>query len=536
MTISLNDNEAERKVAVTRHGLRINGVEIPAISGEFHYWRDLGLDGGEGVFQDFLKNKYGRISALNKAWNRQFADWPAVKAECVDDGRSRESFIAYKDVREFLHKESTRIGELYCDIYRNLGVEVPMFHNLLGYFKFHDWLELKRQVAFAGVDIYPAANFEAGGGSQEDVFAAGVGTHQKFVDTCKAAADLGGLGYIAEFQSGYISTGSRTLNQQHYRMTCVSALGAGISGWNWYMLVDRENWAESCITNMGNKNPDCFPEFQRIIELIGEQDLHKAHRKCGLGVIYDPLQEACGTSGREPEIRQLLYRGGIDYRRVDLRCREMLPEFHTLIYAGADYLSEESQETLKEWVSNGGTLIVFGSGVFMNERLEDCNVLEFIRPERTLDLFQYPDVLKVAGLADEEVSLDLPCSLFSEDSGVDELLEGVLWGSEVKFPMRPITSKNEERWSYGCGYKRTIGEGRLLVLGGNPASPASMRALLRSQDIEMLLRCEPEGVFASLLHAEDSDDLFVCLVNPGRADKVVRLFSAKRLALTSASL
>ncbi|MCF7854581.1 MAG: beta-galactosidase [Candidatus Pacebacteria bacterium] len=481
----------------------------------FWYWRQLGLDGGDGPFQMYLKETYSHSEALNEKWGTTFTSFDQAKAITSANGWNRKTLLAYRDFVAFLHWESHRLGHWNVEQYRSHGIDVPFFHNLLAFFEVHDWHSLRNQTHFAGVDIYPEAEFSGGSGG-DSVFAADVGTHQHFVDVCRAASDLGGLSHIAEFQSGYtVDNYKGNLTPNHYRMMFVSAIGSGIRGWNWFMLVDREHWCAGCITEGGNTNPNCFNEFKQMIRLVEEHGLHRTRRLCSVGVLYDPLKMASTGEPWESDIRKALYSDGIDYRRIDARNENVLAELSTLIYAGSNDLDTEHQRRLKTWVEDGGTLIVFGEGIFYDANLQPSNILGFTPAERKIELWGYENGFEIT-VGDEKVVLSQPCWEFQDC--IDGGMVGKLIPVEIHYAMVQLDAVRNLKFT--CGYQRSVGKGRVIVFGALPKA-GSMAAVLRGLNVELPIRVTHGETYAGALIRDDGRQ-FVCIVNTSRHSKLVR--------------
>jgi hypothetical protein len=89
--------------------------------------------------------------------------------------------------------------------------------------------------------------------------------HRNFLDAVRYTASYSQLPHIPEFQAGiWIDwlAGVGTLTANHYRLACVSALMAGAVGWNWYMLVGRDNWVQAPINETAHARGELFETFQ----------------------------------------------------------------------------------------------------------------------------------------------------------------------------------------------------------------------------------------------------------------------------------
>jgi hypothetical protein len=84
-------------------------------------------------------------------------------------------------------------------------------------------------------------------------------------------------------------------------MICISALQAGAAGWNWYMLVNRDNWYQSPINEWGRTKPGLFSAFQQITSLFNKVDPTTLKRLTQTAITFDPLQRATDRPGQHQQ-------------------------------------------------------------------------------------------------------------------------------------------------------------------------------------------------------------------------------------------
>lgn len=481
----------------------------------FWFWRDLGLDGGNKKFQHFLRSRYSQLSELNQAWGTNYSSWEKVKSQHRIPEEGDPNIRSTTDFTSFLFSEANEQGRWNIEAYRKNGIQgIPYCHNLLGFNTVHDWHDLNKQVDFVGMDIYPQANFE--GSAKDNVFMSGGSGHNDFVDVCRVGAELGKLSYMAELQGGYCPFffPGGYLYANHYRMSFATVIGAGIRSWDWFMLVDREHWMASVISTEGALNPRIKDEYVSIVKLFHEYEMNKTEKMGTLGVIYDPFQTASGVDGNEVKIRSSLYAAGIDYRRIDGRNAEAMSRCTHLIYAGGDFLQEESQINLKKWVEAGGILITFGKGIFKNERLESFNHLGFEPVDRSLFVWGYRQTFEMHY---GKISLGMEQPVYTWDE-----VEGAIHGKMIP-QEEAINLKMVDRMrnlDYELGYQKQVGKGKLVVIGGVPFSEC-LPGLLKHLQLEIPVMSKPGNIYASGLKGKNQK--LLTIVNAGREAKYVSL-------------
>ena len=309
----------------------------------------LGLAEHAGGFQKFLKDEYRTIAALNKAWGTTYKSF--IEARAAQTRRIKEApyHRRYMDFMRYRHSYNTKHAKWMVDTYRSLGVEVPVYLNSYPHQDSLDWRSLQQVADVVGIDPYPANEF-----SNEE------GGHKHFVEkavfqNCFAAAP-----YLAEYESGisydyHKFTGDLTAN--HYRLSCLSAIGGGIAGWNWFMLVNRDDWVFGPINERGIQTDDIAPAFREIVKIFKEMNPPVLKRITNTGATFDLMHHALRDIAEDDPALDALYKASVPYEFYDFRTGEI--EKPLLIYSGPDWLSTSSAKQLNKYVEKGGNLLFF---------------------------------------------------------------------------------------------------------------------------------------------------------------------------------
>ena len=241
----------------------------------------------------------------------------------------------YLDLSRFKHWFVLKAARWMVDAYRELGVDLPMYLNTYGTVSIQPWRDMEEIVSFVGPDLYPTNEFEF----RDD-------EHRKFMDSVRYARSFSRLPYICEFESGiwhgwHYEVG--TPRENHYRLMCLSALAAGITGWSWYMLVNRDNWYMSPINEWGRVRPELFDVFHKIVEIYRQMDPTTAVRHTHTLVSFVSLQQAAGIQNQD--LLTSLYQADIDYDFHELK--DNGTKNPLMFYGGGKWLSHVSQQQLK---------------------------------------------------------------------------------------------------------------------------------------------------------------------------------------------
>ena len=154
--------------------------------GQHRYEGQLGLWGGRGVFQDYLKGRHGSLEALNRAWGTSYRDFDDVMATTMQSGspRSHAAFVDFVRFRTWFARSAAEwtVGE-----YRRHGIDVPIYSNAT---EDQDPAEMMRTMDFLGVNHYPTRDY-------------GIipHEHQRLLEHVRAMASVSPVPYVAEMES-----------------------------------------------------------------------------------------------------------------------------------------------------------------------------------------------------------------------------------------------------------------------------------------------------------------------------------------------
>ena len=429
---------------------------------EIDPWPDVhghqyGLSHKPGMFQDFIKDLYsGSLKALNESWGTQYESFkeagPYIATMLTGETglplKGDKELKRNLDYLKFKYHYSAKCAEWNVETFRELGVNIPIYLNVYPFFYAHDWVKMQSICDMVGVDLYPSS--ELG----EDAF-----EQRKFMDKVRYLKGVSTVPYIAEFASGvwharHYETGVLTPN--HYRLITLSALLAGVAGWNWYMLVNRDNWYMSPINEWGRERGELYEVFKKLVEVFNKINPPTLSKVCDIAVTFNMIQYAARTLPADTRVLSALYESDIDYEFYDTRVGKCPKKY--LFYSGNDWLDVACQKNLRKFVEDGGTLIAFRKYPRKDEHFKPTQVVGFEDPRSIL--FEFKRAFEIQ-LAPGRPKIKMNSSVYS-------------------FAAKGAKKISVDFGAYGkhhVGYVKKIGKGQIVHLGVEPTRELILEVL-----------------------------------------------------------
>ncbi len=434
---------------------------------------EMGCFKDKGTFKDWLRQRYGDdLAALNRAWHESFTsfDQPAVHFhEPYVNTRlpmaqrlltSREYYMRYADTMTFVGWYGTKIVSTVASWLRGAGIDVPIFAN--GWSPlYQDFTGLSEVADLVGCDVYPMPYVEGGSQTEDDWLYV-----MDIIKTTQSDVKNGNT-WSAEFQSGcYPITLAGYLPPQHFKYLTLAQMARGLKAWNWYMLVNRDNWCHCPINEWGRTN-EYFPVHKEIVRVANAVEPWKLTEATDASLfMYKPHRVI--TPGNFEEMFYALEKADVSYNYWDPQAAQR-PDNNTLIYAGGDWLERAVADRLADFVEGGGTLICFNQFPTCDEQGQPLERLKFDAPKGAR-----PVILPVA---------------VKYKGGATAITRGGHMGCKVNFFWYPqvqgepivlaINTKAKELLvdlgavaarSFSIGYSRKLGRGRIVLVGSNPSA------------------------------------------------------------------
>jgi hypothetical protein len=480
-----------------------------------------GVGGKPGLFQDFLAGRYqGDLNRLNAAWGtayRAFRQAQAFTAPKVagDAGlpyKGQAGLRRHLDYLAFKQDYSRTYAETIVAMYRDLGVPVPIYLNLYPFHYAHDWRQMHAAADLAGVDLYPVNEFTEDAHEQ-----------RKLCDKLRYLGGFSPLPYIAEFESG-IWHGRHTevgvLTPNHYRLLAFTALAAGVQGWNWYMLVNRDNWYQSPITEQGLSKPKWAEAFRQVTTVFRQLEPATLRRQTDIAATFHPLQSAARVLPHENAVLTALYGADLDYDMVDpaagvgkphqsLWIGTAPPQFkdhyarrpRLLFYAGNPWLEARAHAKLLAYVRAGGVLAAFQDYPRENETFQPWPALGFEEPSGSFFEFKRELVIQLE-MGGPKVTGMSSAFFFDQVTG------------------KKITADCGPYGKRTIGYFKKVGKGGLLHLGVTP-NPALVAAIVCHFKAEIGVYSETPGIQTALFTRGRS--YYLIVTNNANEDQSARI-------------
>jgi hypothetical protein len=464
------------------------------------YTEQLGLGQEPGPFHDFLRQRYGDVSRLNAAWGTAHASVEDARAVSEMFPSQPALMARYLDFVRFGHWYVTRVADWAVKAYRDYGVDVPIYLNAYSGVAIQPWAELESLADLAGPDIYPSHELAL---RPEE--------HRKFLEAVRYTRTYSSLPYIPEFEAGIWHDwlpDVGVLSPNHYRMICFSALLAGVAGWNWYMLVNRDNWYQCPINEWGRTRLDLFEAFQQITELFHEIEPASLVKLTDTAVTFNTLQRGSERPGQD--LLHALYAADIDYEFYDVdreRCEQPL-----LLYTGGNWLSESAQGNLRQYIESGGHLVCVGTYPYLDDRLHPLNLLDVKEPSGIVSGSPGGLWLEVFGR-----KLESHWAFnYSETPGTPIIATRLAPRGQTMEELS-LQMSLQAGTPYMIGYTEERGRGCLTVIGLSP-SPELLFALHEHLQVRLPSRSLASQVSTALFRRDG--EFYVFAVNNGQEDKV----------------
>ncbi|OGX05156.1 MAG: hypothetical protein A3G87_01070 [Omnitrophica bacterium RIFCSPLOWO2_12_FULL_50_11] len=454
-----------------------------------------GLNGKPGLFQEFIRERYQNdMDALNRAWGTRYRNFKEVGPfiACMLKG---EHGLALKGDHElkrnldyfaFKYHYSLQCAKWCVHTYRKLDIDIPIYLNLYPFFYAHDWAQMQSTCDLVGIDLYPSSELK------EDEH-----EHRKFIDKVRFLKGVSSLSYIAEFASGIWHARqyeSGVMTPNHYRLITLSALLGGVAGWNWYMLVNRDNWYMSPINEWGRPREELYEVFRSLVRIYNLMRPYELTKLTDIAVTFNPLQYAARTLPAENRILVSLRDADIDYDLFDPRSG--VPKSRIVFYSGNQWLDRVAHEHLRQYVQSGGILVAFKDFPRKDERFEPCNLIGFHEP--TEILFEFKRKFNVSLAPGVKVKIVSSVYCFRHVLG------------------RAIRASFARYGTHTIGYVKSVGKGKIVHLGVEPTEELLL-AILRWSNIPIYSHSPTKALNTAFF--KRARRYFVVAVNNGDEDK-----------------
>lgn len=363
------------------------------------------------LYRKFLAERYAHdIANLNTIYQTDYTDFQLVKPprDCEVSKRTYVAWhldwIAYKEYQ--IRWCVTKIARML----RERGIaEVPVFHDIAYQHRTPldvSRLEAEPDIDWVGINLYR---------NQE--------SYRSAVQQVRFMAGSTRLPFVPELGCGIWSHHPRTPLPKEEEFITLSTLMHGLKAFNLYMLVERERWQGCPITRHGELRLEYADFYYRLNNFLKRYEMWQMERKPTTLVMlnYDMERYAAMASTLnyghvdlldlpsalfEVDLDMLELKGDVakeadDHRRdnwlgtviswldshfVDYNLADthlslaQLQQYKLICLPTVDFMDEADQQTLLEFIKNGGHLVIGPIVPYLNPILQPAQVLaEYIK-------------------------------------------------------------------------------------------------------------------------------------------------------------
>ena len=481
------------------------------------YEEQLGLGNTPGPFQAYLNEKYGGdIEKLNKRWDTDFTSFDQPRAIMDLIEVQDEYFNRFEDFVGFRADYITNCVDFYTKEFQKNGFDIPTASNTYNIYHIQNFEDIGKVVDLPGVDAYPANEFaDQTSASGEEL------GHRHLEEVFRYYRTFNETAYIAEYECGVghgLHYYSNVLWPNHFVMTNLTAIQAGIHAWNWYMLVNRDNWMMSPINEWGRKQGEMFTVFAETVKMYKHMDVPSLEKLTNTSISFFNKYHWLKEALRDPSL-QAVYGAGIDYEFFNLNTETFKKPI--MFYSGARWLPEEEQKKLLKYVEEGGNLVFFQTLPLYGAEGKKANILGLVRPDR---IPQEPFLDHLASeteidLGGNKILTRAPFFVYDYETPGEPII-----GTRVDTNNVMDTDFEENIYlrslifghKYQVGYNEKRGKGSITVVGANP-TPELVTAIHHYLGVSIPILSHTQSVKPALFKGQEA--YYAVLINTGNQDE-----------------
>jgi beta-galactosidase len=362
----------------------INWAEIDYIpNAQFCYCR-----ASQAAFRAWLRNKYGTLAAVNRAWHRRFTTWPEVEPPRFS---TILSYTDYLDWKAFISDRlANDLAARYAAVRAGGSNHVITSHAAISslFTSPHagegasDDFRMAQQVDFYGVSIYPKHNRPETHWPPWQLLA--------MLDFQRSANRPNQGWYIGEMQAGEGNIAllhGDPVTPADQRLWAWSAIAAGARAINVYAYYPMSSGYESGgygLINLDGTLTDRAVSTGKIARIVdADQQLFLAARPvpAKIGIVYNPLSQLVGGAERRQDYPEAHRNSLIGYYRVFMENnipvdfihraeleRGDLSQYQLIIVPYPIMLTQAAATGLRQYVEQGGHAVAEARLAWNDER------------------------------------------------------------------------------------------------------------------------------------------------------------------------
>ncbi|ULB35099.1 MULTISPECIES: beta-galactosidase [Proteiniphilum] len=333
-------------------------------------------DGTQARFRKWLEKKYSSLENLNRAWYRNFTDWPQVEAPRFSTILSYTDFIDWKT---FIYEKLVQDMQARYDAIRKVDKTHLITAHAVGASLFQsphvgagatDDFLMAGPLDYYGVSLYPKHNHPQNAWS--------VTTLRTVMDFTRSANREKGGWYVGELQAGLGTIAlqvSDPVTSGDHRIWAWSAIAKGAKGVNIYAYYPMSSGYEAGgygLINLDGTLTERAIKAGEIAEVVNRNQqlfLGATPAKAEIGIVYNPLTQMVGGMQRN-DFPAALSQSLIGYfqtfanhnipvdfiHRKHIENRD-LSQYKLIIIPYPIMFTREAASGLRAFVENGGYVL-----------------------------------------------------------------------------------------------------------------------------------------------------------------------------------
>jgi beta-galactosidase len=347
-------------------------------------------------YHEFLTSKYPSIGGLNRAYRTRYAEFEEIEPPRALATTEREALPRYIDWMEYQEYYVSLALSVLASLLWSRGVRgVPTYHSTRSTIPRLplNVSRTERELDFQGVGLFlPRSKYDT------------IRRGALYISTVSR------LPYLSESGMGTWPWGPG-LQPSDQQFAMLVGLMYGLRGFNAHMLVERNRWLGSPISPAGETDDTQFVFMKRLLEILESTQFHTLQRNVPVLLLrnleYERLHQMCNNSNwlthllgipddlllnnrtfsytetiqkAYPLLWDAVYwgltRSKIPFAIGDTEMdRPALSPYRALIIPSFDFMSDELQSKIIEYVERGGTAILGPELPYLGTDMRGCTVL-----------------------------------------------------------------------------------------------------------------------------------------------------------------
>jgi beta-galactosidase len=358
-------------------------------------------------YHNFLSGKYPSISVLNRAYRTRYNSFTEINPPRALATSEREALPRYFDWMEF--------QEYYIVLALSILASLMWARGIRGTITHHNTRSIYPQLPLNVTRTERELDIQGAG------LYLGKEAYEKIRQGALYMSTASRLPFISECGMGVWPWGPR-LSVVEQQTAIIVALMHGFRGFNIHMLVERNRWLGSPITQAGNTFDAQYSFLNRLLKLLSDIELHSLRRQVPVMLLrnleYERLVALCDQSNWITEIlgvpRKLLL--GDQTFSYSETLQQAYPAFWEALYWGLtrtkvpfyigdteidlpglsqypliflptyDFMSDDLQQKIINYVRDGGTAVIGPEVPYLGSDMRGCTLLADTIDLQTADL------------------------------------------------------------------------------------------------------------------------------------------------------